>query len=75
MITERIRKEFGKTAKQIESTLKIIAQNPEFSAEEIGTAIGKTSRTVETYIQKLKDAGIIKRIGPKLGGYWEVINE
>lgn len=71
-ISERIRKEFGRSGKEIFLTFKIIEANPLFTAEEIAIKIGKTSRTVENHIQKLKDAGIIVRIGPKLGGFWEI---
>ena len=67
--SETIRKEFGK---EIANTFEIILKNPIYTAEQIGGEIGKTARTVEKYIAKLKDVGIIKRKGPKLGGYWEI---
>ena len=51
---------------------EVIAAHPDYSAAQIATEIGKTARTVEKYIAKLKDAGILVRIGPKLGGYWEI---
>jgi biotin operon repressor len=38
------------------------------SAEQIAAEIGKSSRTVENHLQKLKEAGYIERKGPKLGG-------
>lgn len=69
-ISERIRKEFGnEPAKAFE----IICQHPEFTAEQIAEKLDKTPRTAENYISKLKKAGFIIRRGPKLGGYWEVI--
>jgi ATP-dependent DNA helicase RecG len=71
-ISERILQEFGRRGKEIVMTFKIIETNPLFTAEEIASKIGKTSRTVENHIQKLKDAGIIVRRGPKLGGFWEI---
>jgi ATP-dependent DNA helicase RecG len=43
-----------------------------FTAEQIASEIGKSSRTVENHLQKLKNAGFIERKGPKLGGYWEL---
>lgn len=69
MISERIRKEFGK---DVATAFEILARHPEYSAEQIASEIGKTSRTVENYLSKLKEANIIKRIGPKLGGHWDV---
>ena len=56
-------------------TFEIILNNPEYTSQQIAKEIGKTSRTVETYLAKLKDAGFIVRKGPKLGGHWEIIAE
>ena len=73
-ISERFEKTFGRSGKEIHLTYKIIEVNPMFSAQQIASKIGKTSRTVENHLQKLKDAGFIEREGPKLGGYWELKN-
>ena len=73
-ISERFEKTFGRSGKEIHLTYKIIEVNPMFSAQQIASKIGKTSRTVENHLQKLKDAGFIERKGPKLGGYWELKN-
>ena len=72
MISERIRKEFGK---DVDSTFRVISKHPEYSAQQIADIIGKTPRTIENYLAKLKDRGIIKRKGAKLGGHWEIIAE
>ena len=71
-ISERIRKEYGK---EIASTVDIIEQHPDFSSQQIAKEIGKTARTVENYLAKLKKAGIVVRKGPKLGGHWEIIEK
>ncbi len=71
-ISERLRKDFGI---EIANTFEIIRNYPEYTAQQIAKEINKTPRTVENYIAKLKDAGIIIRRGPKLGGYWELIEE
>lgn len=73
-ISERFEKTFGRSGKEILLTYKIIELKPMFSAEQITSEIGKTSRTVENHLQKLKDTGFIERKGPKLGGYWELKN-
>lgn len=80
MQTERLRKPFGKNSeeirkefgKEIARTFEVIANHPDYSAEQIAGEIAKSARTVEKYIAKLKEAGIIVRKGPKLGGYWEI---
>lgn len=74
-ISERFEKEFGRQGKEIAFTFNVIVANPKFTAKEIASKIGKTSRTVENHLQKLKDAGILEREGPKLGGIWKVKKE
>jgi predicted HTH transcriptional regulator len=32
-----------------------------------------TERSIERNIRKLQDQGLLRRIGPAKGGYWEVI--
>jgi ATP-dependent DNA helicase RecG len=71
-ISERIRNDFGS---EIASVFELISINPAMTAVQIAEKIGKTSRTVEMYLAKLKDGGIIVRRGPKLGGYWEIIQK
>jgi ATP-dependent DNA helicase RecG len=34
-----------------------------------------TKKIVEYNIEKLKKKGIIKRIGPDKGGYWEIVGK
>jgi len=72
MISERIRNDFGK---EMAKAFEIIVKHPEWTAEQIAEESGKTPRTIENYLSKLKKAGIIKRTGPKLGGHWEVTND
>jgi len=69
-ISEAIRKQFGK---DIALTFELIQSHPEITAEQIAEKIGKTPRTIENYLAKLKDSGKIVRKGPKLGGYWLII--
>lgn len=71
-ISERIRNEFGN---EIAIVFEIIQNHPGFTSQQIAKEISKTSRTVETYLAKLKKAGIIVRKGPKLGGHWVITEE
>lgn len=70
--SERFRKDFGA---ELAKAFDVIIKHPEFSSEQIAEQIGKTSRTVENYMAKLKKAGIIVRKGPNLGGRWEVVEK
>lgn len=63
-----------KTSNSSEKILELIKQNPKISAAGIAMEIGISSRGVEKQIQKLREAGIIKRNGADKGGYWEIVN-
>ncbi|OGF23391.1 hypothetical protein A2Y83_02415 [Candidatus Falkowbacteria bacterium RBG_13_39_14] len=53
--------------KSSEKILRLIKDNSEISAEERADVIGISSRAIEKNIAKLKQKGIIKRIGPDKG--------
>ena len=71
-ISERIRNDFGK---DVANTFVLVRDHPDLTAEQISKQIGKSTRSIENYIKKLKDAGIIKRRGARLGGYWEIVDD
>ena len=60
--------------KTVEKIIYLISENSRITVKEIGEKLGITRRGVEWNIQKLKEQGRIKRIGPDKGGHWEVIN-
>lgn len=68
-MSERIRVEFGKVS---EATFLMIFDDPYITTEMIAEKVGKTSRTIERALEKLKVAQIVERKGPNLGGYWEI---
>ena len=41
---------------------------------ELSEKLNISTRAIEKNIKKLSDLGIIKRIGPAKGGYWEVLD-
>lgn len=53
--------------------LSLLKEKPEQTREEIASKIGKTVRTVQRSLDKLKEGKKIVRIGNKNYGYWEVI--
>ena len=53
--------------------LALLKEHPEQTREEIAFKIGKTVRTVQRSLDKLKEAKKIVRIGNRNYGYWEVI--
>jgi ATP-dependent DNA helicase RecG len=72
LITERLRNDYGIS---ISKTYEILKTHPEYTSKQISEEIGKSVRTTEIYLSKLKVAGFIKRKGAKLGGFWEIIDK
>ena len=58
--------------KSSEKIIRAIKRNPTVSAQELAGMIGITSRAVEKHLSKLKEKGVISRMGPDKGGHWEV---
>jgi ATP-dependent DNA helicase RecG len=48
-------------------------KSSKISIKELSEKLGISTTAVDKNIQKLKDLGIIKRIGPAKGGYWKII--
>lgn len=42
---------------------------------EIANEIGISKRKVLDNINKLKSLGLIRRVGPAKGGYWQLVNK
>ena len=61
--------------KTVEKILDAIKSNPKITQNELAEIAGLTRRGIEWNLAKLKEKGIIKRIGPAKGGYWEVIKK
>jgi ATP-dependent DNA helicase RecG len=61
-----------KTEERILNLLKIY---PGMTVLELAEVIGISSRAVEKQTNKLQEKGMLRRVGPKKGGYWEVIRK
>ena len=53
--------------------LNAMQENPKVSAAKIALLLGVSSRSVEKRISTMRENGIIRRIGPDKGGFWEII--
>lgn len=59
-----------------ETALQIINEirnNPNVTLSEIAEKIGVSRRWIATNMKHLQDTGVVKRVGPNKGGYWEII--
>jgi len=61
--------------KTVEKILEAIKKNPKITQNEFAEITGLTRRGIEWNLAKLKEKGIIKRIGSPKGGHWEVIKK
>ena len=52
--------------------LGLLARDPYASAGSVAAEIGISSRAVEKHISRLKARGLLSRVGPDKGGYWQV---
>ncbi|MBA7582164.1 hypothetical protein ES708_24084 [subsurface metagenome] len=48
-------------------------ENKHIAIVEMARIVGIAEKNIENNIAYLKKMGIIKRIGPAKGGYWEVL--
>ena len=50
-----------------------MAKNAKITIPELAELIGITTTAIENQIRVLRNNGLVKRIGPAKGGYWEVV--
>ncbi len=60
--------------KTVEKIKELIQFNSKITQKEIATKTGLTTRGIEWNLKLMKQKGIIRRIGPTKGGYWEIVN-
>ena len=62
------------TQKTTQKILELIKENPNIRIEELASNCEITRDGVNYQIRKLKEKGILKRIGGDNGGHWEITN-
>ncbi len=55
--------------------IDLMKQNKTISAKELSGLVGISQRKIQENILWLREKGLIKRIGPDKGGYWEVVKK
>jgi ATP-dependent DNA helicase RecG len=53
--------------------IEAMKNNKSITIKELSHIVGIAEKNIENNIKVLKEAGLIKRVGPTKGGYWEVI--
>jgi len=54
--------------------MQLIQENKHVTTKQLSEKIGISTTAIDNNILKLKKKGLIKRIGPDKGGYWEINN-
>ncbi|MDR3281232.1 MAG: putative DNA binding domain-containing protein [Synergistaceae bacterium] len=54
--------------------LSLIAAEPGVSLDVIAEKIGRTRKTVQRVVKKLRENGSVRRVGPDKTGHWEVVD-
>lgn len=60
----------GKTPRDV---LRLLRERPELSTPQLAENLGKSQSAIERAIKKLREAGLLVRVGPDKGGSWKVI--
>jgi len=58
--------------KMSEKIITLLGADGSLSIKVLAEQLGKATRTVERTLRKLREAGVIERIGPDRGGHWVV---
>ena len=61
------------TGKTTEKILAIIRSNPQVTYKELADALGLTEDGVYWSVKQLRTKGILRRIGGRKEGHWEVV--
>ena len=56
-----------------EKILSLMRETPDISTQAMASAIGLSRKGVEWQVRKLKQAGVVRRVGPDKGGHWEIL--
>jgi ATP-dependent DNA helicase RecG len=66
------RESVGKAARMV---LEMCREKPSITIPELAELIGITERSVQRNMQKLQQIGMLRRVGGRKDGYWEVNHE
>ncbi|MBM2838493.1 MAG: putative transcriptional regulator [Deltaproteobacteria bacterium] len=73
--TEQEPAEEKTTQKTTQKTLDEIKVNPKITRKELAFKIGVGEDGIKFHLTNLRKKGILKRIGPDKGGYWDISAE
>lgn len=69
-VGEKVGENLTQNQKQI---LGLISQNNQIAAAELADKVQISKRKIEENLAKLKQKGLLRRVGPAKGGHWELL--
>ena len=69
-VTENVTDASQKTSQKI---IDLIKEDPYISTSKMAEIISVDRRNIARNIKKLQEQGVVRRVGPDKGGFWEVI--
>ena len=79
-VTENVTEKVNATENVIDASQKtsqkiidLIKEDPYISTSKMAEIIGVDRRNIARNIKKLQEQGVVRRVGPDKGGFWECI--
>jgi DNA-binding IclR family transcriptional regulator len=69
---DKLHDKYPQLSEKAFEVLEVLKTHPRFNAEEIGAEVSLSQRQVRTYLNTLKQVGLITREGSNKTGYWKV---
>lgn len=68
-----LQKNTRKIPEKYQKILDELVAKPDISRIELAKKLNEEPTTIQSKLRKLVKEGLIRRIGPDKGGYWEII--
>ena len=73
IIYSQLEKDLENLTTNQRAILREIRENPRITQEKLSKAININEKNIRNNIAKLRQQGLLKRVGPAKGGHWEII--
>jgi len=58
--------------KSVQKIISLIKADPHITTQAIADQLGINRSGVARHIKRLQEQGVVRRVGPDKGGYWEI---
>ena len=69
-VGEKVGEKLSENQKQI---IQFLKENKFISIKDLSINVGIAEKNIENNLAKLKEKGLLRRVGADKGGYWEII--